>query len=71
MDKYNVRTQRGKEADDAAAVHCKSLKDIKKSDPDAEIILKAQVHAGGRVQGPLQRTRASRRRSNFDKGQAR
>ena len=50
MDEYNVRTQRGKEADNAADA-MKIAEDIKKSNPDAEIILKAQVHAGGRGKG--------------------
>ena len=50
MDKYNVRTQRGKEADNAADAFA-IAQDIKKSNPDAELILKAQVHAGGRGKG--------------------
>jgi|EP00945_MAST-04E_sp_MAST-4E-sp1_P002073 succinyl-CoA synthetase beta subunit len=50
MDKFNVRTQRGQEAstpEEAFAV----AEGIKKSNPDAELILKAQVHAGGRGKG--------------------
>ena len=50
MDKYNVRTQRGKEAGNAADAFA-IAQDIKKSNPDAELILKAQVHAGGRGKG--------------------
>lgn len=50
MEQYNVNVQRGKEAttpDDCFA----AAKAIKEGNPDAELILKAQIHAGGRGKG--------------------
>ena len=50
MDKYGIRTQRGQEA--ATAEDARTVAEgIKASNPDAELILKAQVHAGGRGKG--------------------
>lgn len=50
MDKFNIRTQNGKEAANAAAA-LEVAKGIMATNPDAELILKAQVHAGGRGKG--------------------
>ncbi len=50
MEAYNVNVQKGKMAEsaaDAAAV----AKWIKDANPNAELILKAQIHAGGRGKG--------------------
>ncbi len=50
MEKYNVRVQKGDVADNAADA-LKVSKWIKEGNPAAELILKAQVHAGGRGKG--------------------
>lgn len=50
MDKYGVTTQRGEAATSAAQAK-KIAQDIKKKNPNAELILKAQIHAGGRGKG--------------------
>ena len=50
MESYNVIVQRGRMAstpDEAAAV----AEEILKANPSAELILKAQIHAGGRGKG--------------------
>jgi succinyl-CoA synthetase beta subunit len=50
MDTYNVNTQNGKEANtaDEAAAIAQSILD---QNPKAELIVKAQIHAGGRGKG--------------------
>ena len=55
MDKYGVRTQNGKEASDAAAARAVA-EGIKAENPNCELILKAQVHAGGRGKGHFKET---------------
>jgi succinyl-CoA synthetase beta subunit len=50
MDKYKVTTQRGEAAKSAAEAR-KAAEAIKKKNPNAELILKAQIHAGGRGKG--------------------
>jgi len=50
MDKYGVTTQRGYDASTAEGAYEGALK-IKKINPDAELVLKAQIHAGGRGKG--------------------
>ncbi|KAH9249391.1 hypothetical protein BASA81_012922 [Batrachochytrium salamandrivorans] len=50
MDKYGVNTQRG-EACTSAAEAKKIAQAIKAKNPNAELILKAQIHAGGRGKG--------------------
>jgi succinyl-CoA synthetase beta subunit len=55
MDKYGVRTQNGKEAGDAAAARAVA-EGIKAENPKCELILKAQVHAGGRGKGHFKET---------------
>ena len=50
VDKYGVNTQRGYDANSALGAYEAALK-IKKVNPDAELVLKAQIHAGGRGKG--------------------
>lgn len=50
MEKYNVSVQRGKEARTAHEAR-KVAEEIKSQNPQAELILKAQIHAGGRGKG--------------------
>ena len=50
MDKYGVTTQRGEPATTAEQAR-KIAEAIKKKNPNAELILKAQIHAGGRGKG--------------------
>ena len=50
MEKFNVRMQRGAEASTPEEAR-KVADGIKQASPDAELILKAQVHAGGRGKG--------------------
>jgi succinyl-CoA synthetase beta subunit len=50
MDKYGIRTQNGKEASTAAEAKIVA-EALKKANPGCELILKAQVHAGGRGKG--------------------
>lgn len=50
MEKYGVNTQRGKEATSASDV-LKIAKEIKAKNPNADLIVKAQIHAGGRGKG--------------------
>jgi succinyl-CoA synthetase beta subunit len=50
MDKFGVTTQRGEAATTAAGAR-KAAEAIKKKNPNAELILKAQIHAGGRGKG--------------------
>lgn len=50
MEQFGVKVQKGKMAStpaEAAAV----ARDILKANPKAELILKAQIHAGGRGKG--------------------
>jgi succinyl-CoA synthetase beta subunit len=50
MEKFNVNVQRGKEATSAAAAG-EIARKIKAGNPGAELIVKAQIHAGGRGKG--------------------
>jgi len=50
MEKYSVNVQRGREARSAAGAE-DAAKEIKARNPSAELILKAQIHAGGRGKG--------------------
>jgi succinyl-CoA synthetase beta subunit len=50
MEKYNVRVQKGAMAGDADAA-IKAATWLKEENPGAELILKAQIHAGGRGKG--------------------
>jgi succinyl-CoA synthetase beta subunit len=50
MDKHSVRCQRGREATSAEQAF-EAAKWIKTGNPKAELILKAQIHAGGRGKG--------------------
>lgn len=50
MDKYGIRTQNGKEASTPAEARAVA-ESIKATNPGCELILKAQVHAGGRGKG--------------------
>lgn len=50
MDQYGVTTQRGEHATTAADAR-KAAEAIKAKNPNAELILKAQIHAGGRGKG--------------------
>ena len=50
MDKYAVRTQNGKHASTAAEARAVA-EALKAENPGCELILKAQVHAGGRGKG--------------------
>lgn len=50
MEKFNITVQNGKMALDPEAA-AKVSADILKKNPKAELILKAQIHAGGRGKG--------------------
>ncbi|KAA0164526.1 hypothetical protein FNF28_03869 [Cafeteria roenbergensis] len=50
MEKYGVRVQKGDVAHDAASAGAVSEK-LKSENPGAELIVKAQIHAGGRGKG--------------------
>jgi succinyl-CoA synthetase beta subunit len=50
MEEYGVNVQKGKMAESAADA-AKVSKWIKEENPDAELILKGQIHAGGRGKG--------------------
>lgn len=50
MEKFNVNVQRGQEATSADGAY-KVSSDIKSRNAGAELILKAQIHAGGRGKG--------------------
>mmetsp|Transcript_6982 Transcript_6982/g.11073 ORF Transcript_6982/g.11073 Transcript_6982/m.11073 type:complete len:430 (+) Transcript_6982:2166-3455(+) len=50
MERFDVNVQRGKEATSAAEA-LEVAKGIKQGNPNAELILKAQIHAGGRGKG--------------------
>ena len=50
MEKYGVTVQRGKMATSADEAE-KIAVEILASNPQAELILKAQIHAGGRGKG--------------------
>merc|ERR1719203_2421897 len=50
LENFNVRVQKGKMANTANEAY-EVAKWIKSENPDAELILKAQVHAGGRGKG--------------------
>eukprot|EP00940_MAST-03C_sp_MAST-3C-sp2_P003114 g3114.t1 len=55
MEMFNVRVQKGKMAATAEEA-LEVAKWIKKDNPDAELILKAQIHAGGRGKGHFKNT---------------
>jgi succinyl-CoA synthetase beta subunit len=50
MDRFNVKTQKGKMAESAEEAY-EVAQWIKRENPDAELILKGQIHAGGRGKG--------------------
>ena len=50
MDKFNVNNQAGKEASTATEA-VEVAESILKTNPNAELIVKAQIHAGGRGKG--------------------
>jgi len=50
MEQYGVKVQRGKMAATAAEAGA-IARDILRANPKAELILKAQIHAGGRGKG--------------------
>eukprot|EP00939_MAST-03C_sp_MAST-3C-sp1_P002845 g2845.t1 len=55
MEQFNVRVQKGKMASTSEEA-LEISKWIKSENPDAELILKAQIHAGGRGKGSFKNT---------------